>query len=240
MALIRLLVAVGMAVAIVSIVGPALDDARTAVSADAIRSEIADLRVAGGSLRAHEERARAGARRVVVIDLPERSPTRAGVRRLVLGTARTAPDGPESDVVSYRLGGRERTIRLAHDLRVRRTDGTLAPDGVGLTLRGGGDHRVVVTPGCDDTLVVARHDGDAGGCSDASSRAAVRQRGHTGPSDRGLDRRVVARGSSSAGPVLAATRHGGLADSRRRVDAVSRPHRGHRRSSGSGRCETGW
>lgn len=168
--MLRTVLAVLLAVAIVGIANPAIDDARTTRSDHLVRGELATVERTVHALNETEPAmpvGRAGARRVRTVEVPERSRTSAAVDRVTIGgvpdgtTAGAERAGAEQvdtelvdaesgDVLSYaRPNGSWKTIRLDDvDLRVARHQGgelRVESDGTPLVLRPG-THRLVFRP----------------------------------------------------------------------------------------------
>ena len=158
--MLRLVLGVALAAAILGAVAPALEDARTARSDRLVARELDRVAAAAESL-AHEEAP--GARRTLELSLLGGSPTTAPVAFVALGgvpgeeTAsdhrrRTAADDADRDLLAYRLaGGPVECRRVDADLRPVEGGPRVesAPDL--LVLRGDGTYRL--------TLRVVRHRG---------------------------------------------------------------------------------
>lgn len=154
--MIRAVLAVSLSVAIISVASPAIDDARSTRSDKLVQGELIDVEQTVRTLDANEPAVpvgSVGARRVVSIQIPERSQTSAAVKRVVIGGV---PNGGEEldtkagDVLSYTSpNGARRVIRLdGVDIRVARQQGgklEVERDDAPLVLRPG-THRLVFRP----------------------------------------------------------------------------------------------
>lgn len=132
--MIRAVLAVALAAALVGFALPVVDEARRDRADRLVRSEVATIERAADSLLAADETTPgAGARRVLSVSLPEASWTVAGVDYLAI---HGGPDNPEGGPgISYAVGGRTR--RIAVDALL------YAPDGP-VRIAGGGERRVVL------------------------------------------------------------------------------------------------
>lgn len=171
--MLRVVVGVAIALALLAASQPALDSARQTRADRAAARELARLQRAIDSLQTEAappqgETREAGARRVVTIDLPTRSVTSARVDYVAIGAVpgESLPEG-SGDVLAYRIGGGPPVVRrIDSDLRVERASGSarwLAADDVPLVDRGGGRHRIalsLVEEG-DHRVVVVRRLPDA-------------------------------------------------------------------------------
>lgn len=154
--MLRTVLAVLLAVAILGIANPAIDDARGTRSDHLVRGELATVERTIQALDETEPAmpvGRAGARRVRTVDVPERSRTSAAVARVTVGGVPNriaAADAERSDVLSYtRPNGSRKTIQLnGVDLRVahyRDEQLQVESDDAPLVLRPG-THRLVFRP----------------------------------------------------------------------------------------------
>ncbi|WP_276300570.1 DUF7311 family protein [Halorussus lipolyticus] len=152
--MIRVVLGVALAVALVAVTTPALEDARES------RSELLAERELGRVEAVIEELAREeapGARRTLTLSLPGDSPTEASLSFVALGgvpgnSSATATDTAEGDLLVFRVAGGPRHVRrVAADLRVVSEDARSAVDSRALVLRGGETYEV--------TLRVVRSDG---------------------------------------------------------------------------------
>lgn len=151
--MLRTVLAVALAVALLAVTTPALDDARSART-DRLTTRELD-RVESAAMALVREEA-PGARRTLTVSLPGRSPTAAQLAFVALGgvpegtaaaRAKQAAglDAAESDVVAYRLaGGRTRVRRLGVDLRIIREGTVVADDSQALVLHGGETYRLTL------------------------------------------------------------------------------------------------
>lgn len=135
--MIRVLLALVLTVALAGVAFQAIERGRTDRTATRLDAAADRLRRAAGLLVARDDPTAAevpGARRVVGIDLPERSLAAASVASFAVnGTDGTAEPG---GWIRYRVrGGRTRRVRVPTDLRT--------PEGP-VTLRGGGRRRLVL------------------------------------------------------------------------------------------------
>jgi hypothetical protein len=116
----RYVLAVVVAVGLVGVALPAMERAELRHDGDRLGREARRLATATDRLAGRTD---PGARELVTVRLPERAP----------GAARYLWVDPLTDTVRWRVqGGRERRLRVDADLLV------------GVTLRGGGRHRLVV------------------------------------------------------------------------------------------------
>lgn len=139
--MIRLVLAVVLATALVGATLPALEDARATNSERAVRSDLVRVERAVAELRAENAVApgEPGARRVLSVTLPSESQTSARVPYVEFGSGSRG-----TGVLAYALaGGARREIRLSTDLR---TDTGDAGDGDPLVLRRAGTYRVALEP----------------------------------------------------------------------------------------------
>ncbi len=132
--MIRAVLAVAVATALVGVAMPAIEDARLEASDRLVRGELAAIERAGESLLAADETTpSAGSRRVVTVDLPASTWRSAGVDRLAIhGIEQGADTGVAA--VTYRLDGRQRRVTLGVPLHT--DDGPLVLDD--------GSHRLVL------------------------------------------------------------------------------------------------
>lgn len=143
--MLRAVLAVAVAVALLGVALPAVDRAAVGRGQSLLAGDVERLVRAVERLAADSDPVPPGARgaRVVVaLRLPRRSWTTAPVDYVTVGAARRgdAPDGRGRDVVAYRVaGGHERTVGVAVDLRAV-ADGRPAPDDSPLVLRTPGRH----------------------------------------------------------------------------------------------------
>jgi len=117
----RYVLAAVVAVVLVGIALPAIHRASVQASEDALAREAWQVAAAADRLAATTD---PGARRLVTVDLPERSAARADARYLWVD--------PVTDTVRWTVGGRDRRLRL--DANVVR----------GVTLREPGRHRLAL------------------------------------------------------------------------------------------------
>lgn len=153
--MLRVVVSVVLAAALLGVAQPAIEDARETAAERAVERELVAVERAVTDLRSEAAvpYGQPGARRVVVLDLPERSFGSAGVAYVAIGGL---PEGDGSgNLLAYEVADRPpNTVRLDVDLRVERSRGGvrwLADDGNPLVLRTGGRHRLAFVP--------VRHDG---------------------------------------------------------------------------------
>lgn len=139
--MLRAVLGVAVAVALVAAAAPAVDDARKASSDRDARRQADAVADAVRALPRESDPVASGvpgARRVVALDLPERSPASAGSTYLAVGGV---PDGsvaepPDGDVIVYRVDGGSRHVRsVPVDVRVRNGNGRTADDDIPLVLR---------------------------------------------------------------------------------------------------------
>lgn len=154
--MLRVSVAVVLAVALLGVAQPAVEDARSIAAERAVERELAEIERAITELRteAAVPYGQPGARRVVTLDLPERAFASAGIEYVAIGGV---PDGDRTDsdtdlLVSKVADRTPSIVRIDADLRVERSRGEvswLTDDS--LVLRTGGRHRITLEP--------VRHDG---------------------------------------------------------------------------------
>lgn len=148
--MLRAVLAVALAVALLAASLPAVDGARRDHAASQVRSQLERLATAARDLAARNDPVpvgNAGATRTVTLRLPARGWHSAGVAYVAIGGSpeNDTTDTPEGDVLAWRLvGGPPRVLRVEGvDLRTVMVAGDrLAPDGRPLVLRGSGRHRV--------------------------------------------------------------------------------------------------
>lgn len=137
--MIRVVLVVALATALIAAATPAIDAGRTDRTATRLSSAADRLERAASSLVERDDptaRDLRGARRTLEVHLPERSWSAVGVVHFTIGGRRSSVVDTR-DVISYRIGGGStRTVRLPVDLRVR--DGPLV-------LREPGRHRLRFT-----------------------------------------------------------------------------------------------
>jgi hypothetical protein len=143
----RVVLAVVLAIALLAVALPAVERARTQRSADLAEGSLARVAERATGLAATDAATDGGAaRRVVSVTVPAGGPGTAPVAYLAVGGApdcATPRDASGGDVVAYRLrGGPTRVRHLAVDLRVR-TGGRLRDDDDPLVLRD--DARLVLS-----------------------------------------------------------------------------------------------
>lgn len=153
--MIRVVLAVALATALVAAATPALEDARTVRTERLAERELGRVERAALTLAREEE---PGARRTLTVSLPGGSPTEAPLALVALGgvpggngaadaatvDAGTA-DTDRGDVFAYRAaGGQRRVRRVETDLRVVRDDPVPEPDAEPLVLAGGETHRLTL------------------------------------------------------------------------------------------------
>lgn len=135
--MLRTVLAVVLAVVIVGIVAPALEDARVTRGESRTEIELARVETAVTELAQEEN---VGARRSLKLRFPAETVTRAPVAFVAVGgvpNQRTAADTDRSDVLAYRVsGGDMSVVRLPVDLLVL-NDGNSASDDHALVVRGG-------------------------------------------------------------------------------------------------------
>lgn len=151
--MLRVVVSVVLAAALLGVAQPAVEDARETAAERAVERELVAVERAVADLRSEAAvpYGQPGARRVVVLDLPERSFGSAGVEYVAIGGLPAGDGG--GNLLAYEVADRPpNTVRIDADLRVERSRGGvrwLADDP--LVLRTGGRHRLAFVP--------VRHDG---------------------------------------------------------------------------------
>lgn len=143
--MIRAVVAVALAVALVGVSLPAIQSAGIDHSNQRIASELERVESAARTLAARSSAAPRGvtARRTLRLRLPERTWAQAGTERL------SVPPPTGSRRVSWRVTGGQRRHR-------RLLGGSLVGPPGGLTIREGGTHRIALLLQADGTVVVRR------------------------------------------------------------------------------------
>lgn len=137
--MLRVVLAVVLAAAILGATLPALDSARQTRADRLAATEIDEIATTAKSLVEEEDAVRpdvAGARRTLSVSAPDASPTRAAVAYVSIGgvpgsgpPTDAATDGGDSDVLAYRLAnGEPRVRRVGVDLRVVQNGRVLGDD----------------------------------------------------------------------------------------------------------------
>lgn len=147
--MLRVVVSVVLALALLGISQPAIEQARETAAERAVVRELARVETAIAELRTEDAvpYGQPGARRVVTLSLPTRAFASAGVEYVSIGAP---PDkrSNDSDLLASRVSGRSpQAIRVEADLRVERSRGKarwLADEPV--LIRTGGRVRLVLTP----------------------------------------------------------------------------------------------
>ncbi|MFC4552947.1 MULTISPECIES: DUF7311 family protein [Halorussus] len=147
--MLRAVLAVVLAAAMLAVTAPALDAARTARADRVAADELWAVGSAAEELAREEDPVPVGsasARRAVALSVPDSAPTRAEVAAIAVGGVPTtrrpenrtrAADTERSDVLAYRLAGGEWCVRrVGVDLRLVR-DGRVLRDRRALVRRGG-------------------------------------------------------------------------------------------------------
>lgn len=153
--MIRTVLAVALAVALVGAATPALDAARTTRSERLTAAELDRVEAAADGLVREESPAKPnepGPRRTIDLEIPGDSPTTAPVAYVALGgrPEESAAETDRSDLFAFRVaGGPDRIRRVGFDLRVGVRDDSdslphVEPDGLPVVLRGGGTYRLVL------------------------------------------------------------------------------------------------
>lgn len=198
--MLRAVLSVAVAAALLGVALPAADRAAVARSQSALAGEAEALSRAAERLAAGSDPVPAdarGARTVVGLRLPGRSWSTAAVDYFAVGAAPRgdSPDGPAGDVVAYRVaGGRERRVRLSVDVRAAR-NGHPAPEDRPLVVGEPGRHALVLRLARVDghpVVLVGRPGAERDGASErrAGGRAPARHpSGHSPPALREPARR---------------------------------------------------
>lgn len=157
--MLRAVLGVALAVALVATATPALEDARADRTERLTERELGRVGTAAETLAREEA---PGARRTLTLSLPDDSPTAVPLAFVALGglpdgasavgrtavsdtEATTATDTVERDVLAFRVAGGPRHVRRVEaDLRVGREDGRPVEDSRALVLRGGGTYEVTL------------------------------------------------------------------------------------------------
>jgi hypothetical protein len=151
---IRTVLSVALAVALLGVATPAIDDARTTRTSQLVEEDLTNVVRAATDLVAREDAVPVtarGARRAVAVTLPVRSVTSAGVSYVAIGgvpDGNRPPDTNQTDVLAYRVaGGPRHVVTVGLDVRVADRDERwhVEPDAEPLVLRGTGDVQVVLT-----------------------------------------------------------------------------------------------
>lgn len=146
--MLRVVLAALVAVALLGVAAPAVEDAREERSARLLAGELDALAAAAVDLSEREEAAppNAAARRVRSVRVPGDGLAEAPVAYVAVGGLPDRDPAREGrgDVLAYRLVGSDPRVRhVPVDLRVRGPDGTVRTDGTPLVLRG--DARVTLS-----------------------------------------------------------------------------------------------
>ncbi|WP_115862826.1 DUF7311 family protein [Halorussus litoreus] len=154
--MLRVVLGLALAAAIVAAVMPALDEARTTRTDRLVARELDRVESAARALVREES---PGARRTVEIAVPGESPTTAPVAFVSLAglpagsEGRVDVDNDDRDLLAYRLaGGSVNVRRVAVDLRVALDGAGGVPDGETIE----SDDRALVLPGGESSLVTLR------------------------------------------------------------------------------------
>mgnify|MGYP000438608642 CR=1 FL=1 len=150
--MLRLVLAVALAVALVAAATPALDDARATRTERLAERELDRIEAAATTLASEDA---PGARRTLAVSLPDRSPTTAALdvvaiggvpdEESVQGQSVRANDSAERDVMAFRVAGAPRHVRrVGTDLRVVRDGAVAESDATALVLRGGESYAVTL------------------------------------------------------------------------------------------------
>lgn len=164
--MLRTVLAVVLAAALVATANPALESARTTRTERLVAGELDGIETAARSLVREESPAPLGdpaPRRTLAVSIPGESPTTAPVEYVALGgrpgkapaEEPPAADTPERDVFGSQVsGGRQRVRRVDFDLRAAvptdggPTDGDpgwrIESDGTPIVLRGGETYRLTL------------------------------------------------------------------------------------------------
>lgn len=139
--MLRVVVAVALATALLSVTVPALDVAKRDRGSTQIERSVERLTAAVADLRDREAAVpagEAGARRVVTVRLPARTWSTAGVEYLAIGGR---PDGSSGHAAAaWRVAGGHERARQVSGVRVE-GDGARSPEGV-LVVERPGTHRL--------------------------------------------------------------------------------------------------
>lgn len=146
--MLRAVLAVALAVALLAASLPAVDRAQRDHADSQVRSQLERLATAARALAARNDPVpvgNAGATRTVTLRLPARGWRSTGVAYVAIGGVpeNAATDTPDGDVLAWRLaGGPPRVARLEGVAIHTVSDGRVAPDGRPLVVREPGRHRV--------------------------------------------------------------------------------------------------
>ncbi|WP_136715815.1 DUF7311 family protein [Halorientalis salina] len=162
--MLRVVVAVALAVALLAVTLPALETARADRSEHRVEGEIDGLAAAIEDVYARESAApagSAGARRVVTLRVPAQSWTDAGIEYVAIGGRPdwSDVDDRNSTVLAWQVTGREPQERRIPDVTVA---GDTGGDTGSVVIREPGIHRlsVALIERGDETAVVVRRVGD--------------------------------------------------------------------------------
>jgi len=155
--MLRMVLAVAMGAALLAVATPAVETARVSVSDGQVAGELDRLDAAAERLARNDPppHGTAGAKRVLTLEIPRESWSRAGVDRLTLREGADSADGEPLDgavVARWRVaGGTERVRHLPQVASVGSDAGS------GLTL-GGGRQRLVLELQPDGSVLLRRPD----------------------------------------------------------------------------------
>jgi len=144
----RAVLAVALAVALLAASLPAVDRARRDHADSQVRGQLERLATAARALAARNDPVPvgdAGATRALTLRLPARGWRSAGVAYVAIGgvPGNATTDTPDGDVLAWRLaGGPPRVVRVEGVAVHTVADDRIAPDGRPLVLRESGRHRV--------------------------------------------------------------------------------------------------
>jgi hypothetical protein len=147
---VRALLGVALAVALVAVATPALEDARTDRTERLAERELSRVGTAAETLVREEA---PGARRRLTLSLPGESPTATSLTYVALGglpdgvsdSETAVTDTGERDVLAFRVAdGRRHVRRAGVDLRVVRDGTRSTADSRALVLRGGGTYEMTL------------------------------------------------------------------------------------------------
>ncbi|UPV73320.1 hypothetical protein M0R89_12275 [Halorussus limi] len=150
--MLRLVLGVALAAALVAAVTPALDGARATRTERLAERELDRVAAAATTLAAEDA---PGARRTLTVSLPARSPTSAPLAVVALGGVpdgelpegdpSAVTDSAERDVFAFRVADAPRQVRrVGTDLRAVRDGAVAESDAAVLVLRGGKTYKVTL------------------------------------------------------------------------------------------------
>lgn len=156
--MLRVVLAVLLAVALLGVAEPAVETARVERSAASVEGDLAAVETAARDLTTTADPATeldVAARRTVTVEVPDGSPTTAPVSFVAIGglpdgSTASPPEQTDSAVLAYHVDGATHVRRVPFAIRTLGPDGGLRPPGEPLVLR---ETRQI-------TLLLLERDGD--------------------------------------------------------------------------------